>query len=287
MKHCPSCKINYSDDTMEFCLEDGTRLSSLSGSQMPTVSFSEIEAQTVVRNPPPNPLRFEVPPQTTPNWAQNQTAQAQSPPKSNTTFAVLLTAIAMLALFGLGFGAWLYFGRETTEIAANTNSNGAVNQNNNANAKPTPTPTATANIVKATPTPAPDFNPEEVKAEVSDALNDWKSAAESLNLNTYMTSYADTVDYYNKRGASRSYVRTDRQRAFNMYDSININLSNMRVTPDASGERASVVLDKEWNFENSEKSSSGKVQQQMTLIKVNGKWLISGEKDLKVYYLDR
>ena len=26
MKRCPKCNLNYSDDTLEFCLEDGTRL---------------------------------------------------------------------------------------------------------------------------------------------------------------------------------------------------------------------------------------------------------------------
>ena len=68
------------------------------------------------------------------------------------------------------------------------------------------------------------------------------------------------------------------------YDTININIDNVKVTPDASGERATVVLDKEWNFEGAEKFSSGKVQQQLTLNKIGGRWLITGEKDLKIYY---
>lgn len=42
MKLCPQCNINYSDETLEFCLEDGTRLVSAanrSRTQMPTMTI--------------------------------------------------------------------------------------------------------------------------------------------------------------------------------------------------------------------------------------------------------
>ncbi len=61
----------------------------------------------------------------------------------------------------------------------------------------------------------------------------------------------------------------------------------MKVTPDASGEKATAVFDKEWNFEGAEKYSAGKVQQQLTLGKIGGRWLITGEKDLKTYYVEK
>lgn len=40
MKRCPNCKVNYSDDTLEFCLEDGARLILLTNLQtdMPPVT---------------------------------------------------------------------------------------------------------------------------------------------------------------------------------------------------------------------------------------------------------
>jgi hypothetical protein len=63
------------------------------------------------------------------------------------------------------------------------------------------------------------------------------SLTESRDMNGYMNYYADTVDYYNKRGASASFMRGDKQRAFNDFDSIEMNVSNLSVTPDASGER--------------------------------------------------
>jgi hypothetical protein len=101
-----------------------------------------------------------------------------------------------------------------------------------------------------------------------------------------MTHYADRLDYYNKRGASVGTVRADKQKAFSTYDTIKINLSNMRVTPDATGENATAVFDKDWYFENAAKVSEGKVQSQLKLKKIGGAWKITGEKDLKVYYVN-
>lgn len=41
MKRCPSCNLNYSDETLEFCLHDGSRLipSVKTKNQMPTVTL--------------------------------------------------------------------------------------------------------------------------------------------------------------------------------------------------------------------------------------------------------
>ena len=41
MKCCPKCKIEYPDNTLEFCLEDGTRLS-LSANNNPTTAKTAV-----------------------------------------------------------------------------------------------------------------------------------------------------------------------------------------------------------------------------------------------------
>ena len=193
-------------------------------------------------------------------------------------------------LLGLGgLGAWLYFNNRKTQVAVavNTtppqnrpaNSNAATNQNTNANFA-TPSPTAQ-------PTAQPTLKPEQTKAitnDVKNVVDDWKDTTENGDLDTHISQYADTVDYYKAGRVNVSKVRADRARAFAAYDTISINLDNVKVTPDASGEKATVILDKEWNFEGVEKFSSGKVQQQLTLSKIGGRWLITGEKDLKIYY---
>jgi hypothetical protein len=98
-----------------------------------------------------------------------------------------------------------------------------------------------------------------------------------------MSYYADGNDYYKTRGASREFVRNDKQRAFSMFSSININISNMSVTANADGTRATAVFDKEWVFVGARRSA-GKVLSQIQFRRIDGNWLITGEKDLKVYY---
>lgn len=299
MKYCPSCQTNYADDTLKFCLQDGTQLAEFPNQSSPTVFLTEAETRV-------SPKRVEplgqIPPSQ--NWEQSQVTRVSSlepePKKSNTAIAILLTALGMFVLFGLaGAGAWLYFKNGKTEVVQNKNVsspnlNGQI-FDTNTNSKISPSPSVATKTLAPyssptttpTATPPSDYNPEQTKSEVSSKINSWKSAAESRNLNAYMSNYADTVDYYNKSGASAGFVRGDKQRAFNAYDDIKINLSNMRVSPDVGGENATAVFDKEWVFEGAGKYSAGKVQTQLRLRKIGGDWRITGERDLKVYYVDK
>jgi hypothetical protein len=156
--------------------------------------------------------------------------------------------------------------------------------NANANATPTATPTPT-------PTPKPTLKPAEIEAAKKEAENviyGWKTAAEDHNLDANLSNYADSVDYYKGGKVNRSKLRASKEPAYKKYDTIEINISEMNVTVDPTGEKATAVFDKEWNFEGVDKDgndvfNSGKVQQQLILGKVNGKWKIIAEKDLKVY----
>jgi ketosteroid isomerase-like protein len=282
MKQCPNCRTTYTDDSLQFCLQDGSPLSAVANAEQPTAVWNEPE--TVVR------------PRASENWQPSQTTPIAPPKKSNTLFVVLLTAFVTLLLFGGAVGAWLFVRNRNADVAVNRNQNNPANSYNRTNvaASPTaspktsPTPTATnSNVASPSPTATPAANAEQIKTEVSGAVNSWKSAAESRNLDALMANYADTVDYYNKKGANAGFVRQDRQRAFSEYENIEINITNLRVTPDASGERATVVFDKEWIFENDEKTNEGKVQQQLQLVKIGDRWRIAAERDLKVYYTNK
>lgn len=289
MKQCPKCQTTYDDDNLQFCLQDGTRLEDLSPAAE-TVHF-ETEPETVVSPKRVEPIRFDVPssyPTTPPSWEQQQSQpviiEQREAKKPNTAMVVALSVLGTVALLGLGgLGAWLYFDNQKTEVAVNINAapNRSANQNVNAAGSPSPTPT---------PTPQPTLRPEDAKAitkDVEDALDDWKDSTENRNVDRHIARYADAVDYYKAGRVNIARVRADRQSAFNTYDSLIVNLDNIKVTPDASGEKATVVLDKQWDFEGAEKFSSGKVQQQLTLNRVNGRWLIAGEKDLKIYYVNK
>jgi hypothetical protein len=208
---------------------------------------------------------------------------------------VLATALATFLLLGVaGIAAWILLSKQTPQVAqnvANANSNTTNTiANTNANAINT-----NANInsnvnVAATPAPKPTLKPAEitsVKKEVEGAINNWKEAAEGFDLDGNVNNYADVVDYYKGGKISRAKVKTNKVPAYSKYDTINVTITNMKVTPDASGDKVTAVFDKEWNFANSEKVNRGQVQQQLTFTKVNGKWKISGEKDLKVYWSEK
>ena len=302
MKYCPNCQTRYTDEMLRFCLQDGTPLAAESEESLPTIAFGENRTGFTPKQVEPINPSTETSAQ---DWQQSQITHVSPPPaaqpkKTRTFLLVLLTGLVTLMLLGAGgLGAWLYLRNNRNEIAANTvSSNQAANTNSNtkSNAKTSPSPTATpknqtnSSEINAYQndykTPAPLIDREQVKREVSQQITAWKSSAESRNLNAYMNNYADTVDYYNKRAASAAFVRGDKQRAFSKFDSIEINLGNISVTPDETGERATAVFDKEWVFQGEESYSAGKVKTQLQLRKINGQWLITGERDLKVYYTE-
>ena len=181
-------------------------------------------------------------------------------------------------LVALGaIGTWIYL-RESNRTA-NNNQNGAVNTNGrnvaNANTRTSPSPTST-------PSPIDEAG---IRQQVTATLNGWAASTRSRDLGTHMGYYTDTLEtYYQLSNVSSARVRADRQKAFDAYDSLDVKLSNIKITPDPSGERATVILDKTWEFSGEEKYSNGSVQQKLTLVRVGGRWLITGERDLQVYY---
>ena len=303
MKRCPQCQNRYSDDTLRFCLQDGTPLvSDTATGEPPTVMLSE--EPTVVRPSPPERINFEIPStvsyQTAGATRDNFTDAAVPPAKkSNTTMIVLLTALLTLIVAAVGgVGAWIFFKnkRETVQI---TNKNSADNQNVKANkaenvnkADETPTPTATPasvnqNATAATPTPLSKKEADRISEDVSDLIDEWRSASEDGDLDGHLSFYAPTVDYYNRKNASAAFVRGDKQKAYAAYENIDIGIGNIRVTPNQTGDEATAVFDKKWEFSGEEKYSSGKVQSELKLKKIGGAWKITGERDVKVYYVNK
>lgn len=295
MKQCPTCQSQYTDDTLQFCLQDGSPLSLLGDSpESRTIAFGEQE--TVVSNRPSgqiNQPQMTNPTGWNPNLHQSYPTMPAPEKKSNATMAVFVTVFVMLLLFSVvGIGAWLYFRGATPDDNGNlfitkstpypeTLSNRTTTANANTSIRTTPA--ATPLISSSSNNANTTIDTEQIKSEVAQRLDSWKSASESLNLDAHMSHYARTVDYYNKKGAGAGVVRADKQRAYTTYDSIRITLSNITVTPDASGESATAIFDKEWFFSGA-RNSSGKVQAQLKLKKIGGQWLITGERDLKVYF---
>lgn len=316
MKVCPQCRTKYTDDGLKFCLQDGTPLVNAPG-QYSSPEFNT-ESETVISPKRVEPIRFDPPSSyrnNQANWETNQPVVVErEPKKSNTPMIIALSILGTLLILGLGgAGAWMYFNDRKNVAVANTNSvntsnrpgnsSAANNQNSTlnstlnstANSATNSTANSTANTAPATPTTTPNpiptakptVNPQQAKAisnDVENVVDNWKNASESMDVAGHLSNYADTVDYYRGGKVGIAKVRADKERAFKSYDSIEFNIDNMRVIPDPSGEKATAIFDKEWKFEGADQYSAGKVQQQLTLVKSNGRWLISGEKDLKLYY---
>ena len=85
-----------------------------------------------------------------------------------------------------------------------------------------------------------------------------------------------------------SKIREDRMRAFAKFNYISVQLSNINIQLDSTGQRATVTLDKTFDFRGDNNAFfNGSVQALLALTKLGGSWLITGEKELKVYYVNK
>jgi len=242
-----------------------------------TLNSGEIDTSQLISQPLPPPVvetmgsRFVQPDAESPKIP----ADTQG---SRTALVVAVSVIATVCLLALGFivvRAWL------------KDSKGKESPDTESAALPSATPTATMRPA------SPPSRIENIKVdtsaierEVTATLNGWAAASQAHDLDTHMSYYADILDtYYLRSNVSADFVRADRARAYSRFTKLDIKLSNIEVTPDPSGTRATAVFDKTYNFEG-DKYLSGSVRQAIWLKKIGGRWLITGEKDLQVYYVN-
>jgi len=294
MKTCPKCQNKYTDDSLQFCLQDGTLLSGegTKMSNLETVAFEEPE--TVVRKATPQKVvKIESPPVEEAARITNPSYETQPEiQNSNTLRTIVLSVFGTVILFSLAAaGIWAYLNWNKNTVSRN---GGLTNENKNSTAQITPTPTASKTPTPEktkTPTPKPTPLPKDVKEKIEKealaTIFGWKTAAESKNLGLYMNNYSNNIAYYNKRGASRKFVENDKRKAFEKYDTIKSQFSNIVVTPSKNGEKATVVFDKEWNFAGEGELNTGKVRSHLVLKKPGVRSLFEADNDLKVYYVKK
>jgi len=112
MKRCPECARDYNDDSLSFCLDDGTEL----------LFGPRDEAATVVFGVPPSGDKFGVPPSRGPH-SEQPTSLYQSSGDSQTfvgrRWTRMLLAVAALAVILVGGSfAYRYFGAKAQEITS-------------------------------------------------------------------------------------------------------------------------------------------------------------------------
>lgn len=143
--------------------------------------------------------------------------------------------------------------------------------------------------VALTSAPVVDQSASSADAEIRNSLEGWAQTSRNRDVDRHLQYYAETLDfYYNRTMVPSSKVREDRTRAFAKFNYINIQLSNLNIQVDSTGQRATVTLDKTFEFRGDNNAFfNGSVQDQLALTKLGGSWLITGEKELKVYYVNK
>jgi hypothetical protein len=266
MKVCPKCNSSYSDETLNFCLTDGVPLvaqeildeylskqNSKSWHTAETLvdpRFSMAARQTSVN---PSSPTFEL---------GNTTARNLVPKSSN---KALYAVLGVLLIVVIGGAFW--FSRTAS---------------NNKTVISDTTPSAPKHAIV-------QLSPEQdaqVKKELTDFMLNWARTNSEKNSDAHIAHYANTLEiYYGESGKDKNHVLADRLRAYQKYDSIQMQVDNLKITPE-SMESAMIVFDKSWTMKNDKKTSTGSVQQEVHISKTGGRWLIDSEKDLKVYFIN-
>ncbi|MDQ3818540.1 MAG: nuclear transport factor 2 family protein [Acidobacteriota bacterium] len=321
MKLCPTCRRTYADETLRFCLEDGTPLvteASLNSDatlvldsksaepppteilpldSAPTVRGYDMEATERRRQPAPT-AKQQVRP--TVNEFQN-VAATTGPRQRSTGTVVAVTIVATILLLGLGgLAAWLILkDRNSSASGGNSNvlvSNASPGQNTSNTGKPPviiSTPNATPSALPsptAAPLPSSSPTPADTSAarrEVMNALNGWADTMRAGNLDAHMAYYANTLHtYYLQSNVSASRVRGFIAPAFEKNTSFDVRLTNVQIDVDPSGDKATATFDKTFTFSGNG-TYSGSGLNRFWFEKFGSRWLITGEKDLKTYYINK
>jgi len=297
MKLCPLCKNRYTDDTLAFCLQDGTPLvdEHSESSVAPTAVLHD--AETIAAGPHSGRIDVEVTRDDDERETRERiprTMSQASARRPGTLWTVVGTVAVMLLLFGIAgsIGLVYYFsGKGGGNVQSSNSRTGAqFNESPTPGRSPSAGPSASprpsaAKTSQPSPTIDEEIDAEAIKGAVGQRLRAWKAYTERLDLNGLMSCYADTLSFYYNRGRTgKDFVRTNKGNALAKFERVSITITDLVITAGPAGRSATAVFDKEWRFEGSGRVSTGKVRARLAFTKAGDEWLISGEKDLKVYY---
>ncbi len=167
MKQCPSCLTTYTDDSLRFCLADGSILTALDEEQATMVRSSGIQAaeKTAVIGKTDH-VRIEL---ATPGTPSTRAYQPQAPPSSGSPTVVIKIIVAVI---GIGLLALLLVGAA-----------GAVYYYASGRELPPPSNTVNTKQPTASPTPVKDDRDElrDQIANLQRQLNEQKKATIPAN----------------------------------------------------------------------------------------------------------
>lgn len=304
MKRCPTCQSIYTDDSLVYCLQDGTPLSVVTDTSSSAETTWQMSAgrelpPTEILKPEDMPTaRIESAPATKEQQRARPTAvQGEQPTAvtvvsrgSNRPVIALSIIVALLLLCLGGLITWMMMRSSNVESGGRQSSlSNTTSSSNQEETKQSNTVRSNSNAganVNATPLPSP-VDVAAAQKEVQALLNGWAESIRQRNLDEHMKYYADVLDvYYSATNVNRERVRADRAAAFSKYSSLDMQLTNIKIAVDSSGTRATATFDKTFDF-HGEKDFSGSGLNRFTLVKAGGRWRITGEKDLQTYYINK
>lgn len=281
MKRCPTCQSIYTDESLSYCLQDGSQLRvvsdsassanatlQMSGRELPPTEILKPEDMPTARIEAKVPTREQPRARPTALDRDEETVIAATAPRSNAAVIALSVVVALLLVTLGGLLTWVMLRDKAQDASSTTTSNPATTSANT-----TPQPSA-GDMTTA-------------QREVQDALNAWADSIRQRNLDEHMKLYADKLDvFYNSSNVSADKVRLARDDAFSRYDTMDIRLSKTKIEITDSGTRAVATFDKIFDFKGV-KNFSGAVESRLYLAKAGGRWRITGEKDLQTYYVNK
>lgn len=292
MLYCNRCG-NEMPGNMRFCTDCGAEIVRMDrtgptpslGAPTRPLSTAPINLQQLSPTQPVN-----MPENYTPQFGVPRTEHiasvTPSARSSSTARIVAITVGVMLLVFGVGgVGAWLWFRNSRSEVISSRASHvetGAptTSSSSSNNKRPSARLETTAPATSQTDSRS---NIPGITAEVVITLNEWAATTRAHDFAAHMSYYSDALDvYYGQKNVSIDVVRANRVKAFERYSTLDVQLSGIDVSLDATSTRATATFDKSWRFEGG-KTFTGSVRQIVWLGKFGNRWLITGEKDSLVY----
>lgn len=271
MKICPKCNSKFTDETLNFCLVDGVLLlveekltKPENWQEAETVFDADLKIhQFNAKDTSHNPVS-----ETNTGFSGNTKSFTLKQTKKKRPYLFPLIGVLGVLLAVSGIFWWLY-----TNPGSPTNPANKINQTGHLNKKKI--------IIPLTPQ-----QENQVKKETLEFIERWRSTNEKKDIESHIAHYSNTLEiYYGNSGVDKNIVRSDRLRAYQRYPSISISVDNINLRPEST-DSVTIVFDKSWTMKSDQKTSTGSVQQELHISKTSNKWLVDGEKDLKVYYIN-
>jgi serine/threonine protein kinase/ketosteroid isomerase-like protein len=223
-----------------------------------------------------------------PQPTEAQTAYTKKTRETGPRKPALIYAVAIFALGFVAVAAWLALRGSSTQTAESSDKAQPVKVGPGPEAQRTPeaaSPVDTSGaVVRNSPPVKP---PQDDRAELSGALNDWVAATNSRDINKQMSFYAPTLNvFYLKRNAPLASVRAEKAGLMSQADSVNVRAGEPEIQFDPDGRTATMRFRKSWNF-SGRRPESGEVIQELRWRRMESGWKIVSERDIEVIRIAR